>query len=110
MTSLAGGNAAPFVSRPFYSLCLHRQTRDLPVASFVQAVTDKGVTVNGPNKALRPRLMVVYHEKPLFDAWNAQVPSLTRELIGSHIPRGTGRAQMHVGCAQVIIARKGNTS
>ena len=48
------------------------------------AVNDKGLTVYGPNKALRRRLIhhVVYHEKPLFNAWNAQVPSLIREPIG----------------------------
>ena len=48
------------------------------------AINDKGISVYGPNKALRRRLIhhVVYHEKPLFDAWQAVAPSLPREPIG----------------------------
>ena len=49
------------------------------------AVDDKEISVYGPNKALRRRLIhhVAYHEKPLFDAWNALAPSLSREPIGN---------------------------
>ena len=49
------------------------------------AVNDKGISVYGPNKALRRRLIhhAVYHEKPLFDAWNALAPSLSREPLGN---------------------------
>ena len=41
------------------------------------ALNDKGISVYGPNKALRRRLFhhVVYHEKPLCDAWQALAPA-----------------------------------
>ena len=61
------------------------QTR--PLQLFQQqciAINDKGISVYGPNKALRRRLIhhVMHHEKPLFDTWQALAPSLTREPIG----------------------------
>ena len=45
---------------------------------------DNGISVYGPNKALRRRLIhhVVYHERPLFEAWQTLAPSLSREPIG----------------------------
>ena len=49
------------------------------------AINDKGVSVYGPNKGLRRRLIynVIYHERPLLDAWETTVASLTREPLGS---------------------------
>ena len=48
------------------------------------AINDKGISVYGPNKALRRRLIhhVVYHERPLLEAWQAVAPSLSREPFG----------------------------
>ena len=48
------------------------------------AINDKGISVYGPNKALRRRLIhhIAYHEKPLLDAWQAVAPSLSRKPIG----------------------------
>ena len=49
------------------------------------AINDRGISVYGPNKGLRRRLIyhAIYYEKLLFDAWEAAAPSLTRNPLGS---------------------------
>ena len=48
------------------------------------AINDKGISVYGPNKGLRRRLIhhLLYHERPLLDTFDSKVNSLTREPLG----------------------------
>ena len=51
---------------------------------FVQhciAINDKGISIYGPNKGYRRRLIhhVLYHERPLLEEFDSKVPSLPRD-------------------------------
>ena len=66
-------------------LVVRHQSRTINVS--VQqclAINDKGISVYGPNKGLRRRLIyhVLYHERPLLATFDSKLNSLTREPLG----------------------------